>query len=63
MTSHGPTWVRLLRPDTLAQPGVRRGVRLETGRTRALAGVGTTPGLVLDSAGPPAGPLAPRLSL
>ena len=45
------------------QPGVRRVVRLQTGRTRSLSGVVTATWLVLDSAGPPAGPPAPRLSL
>ena len=33
------------------------------GRTRSLSGVVTATWLVLDSAGPPAGPPAPRLSL
>jgi hypothetical protein len=50
------------RPRNLAQPGARRGVCPQTGRTRPLSGVTTAIGLVLDSGRPPCGPPAPRSS-
>jgi hypothetical protein len=62
-TSHGPVRVRLGRSRNLARPGARRGVRLQTGRTRPRSGVETAIRLVLDSARPPFGPPAPRFSL